>query len=171
MTPSEINYLIADHNGPMTDTPAIRALSDMELAHEVVKTRRARNVDEAAALRGIPVAALLKTIVVRRGEGDYLFVLVPGDRGIDWGKLRRHLGIRRMTLPDAGEALAATGYERGAITPFGATTEWPVIADASIDLSGTISLGGGAHGVSVKMAAADMIDGLQADIADVTRPL
>lgn len=139
--------------------------------HEVVRTERARSVEEAAEKRGVAVAALLKTIVVRRGENDYLFVLVPGDRGIDWAKLRDHLGVRRMTLPDAAEALAATGYERGTITPFGATTAWPVIADASIDPAGTVSLGGGDHGTSVKMSATVMIEALQADVADVTKLL
>jgi Cys-tRNA(Pro) deacylase len=151
------------------DTPALRALAALGVAHEVVRTARAGSVAEAAERRGVPVAALLKTLVARRGEADYLFVLVPGDRSIDWTKLRNHLGIRRMTLPDAAEALAATGYERGTITPFGAATAWPVIADASIDPLGTISLGGGAHGVSVKMLGQVMIDALGADIADVTK--
>jgi Cys-tRNA(Pro) deacylase len=152
------------------DTPALLALSAMGVPHEVVRTARAGSVEEAAEMRGVSVAALIKTLVVRRGEEDYLFVLVPGDRNIDWAKLRSHLGIRRMTLPDAAEALAVTGYERGTITPFGATNAWPVIADASIDSSGTISLGGGDHGVSVKMAAQVVFDELDAAIADVTKP-
>ena len=65
---------------------------------------------EAATLQGIPTGALLRTIVVRRGEDDYLFVLVPAGRRFDWPKLRAHLGVRRMTLPDAEEARAATGW-------------------------------------------------------------
>lgn len=163
---------MTNRNNPApNETRATVALSEMGLAHEVVRTERARSVVEAAAMRGIPVAALLKTLVVRRGEADYLFVLVPGDRAIDWAKLRAHLGVRRMTLPDAAEALAATGYERGTITPFGATSPWPVIADASIDAAGTVSLGGGAHGVSVKLSARDLIDTLDADVADITKPL
>ena len=153
------------------DTPALLALTAMGIPHEFVRTARARSVEEAAKMRGIPVAALLKTLVVRRGEDDYLFVLVPGDRSIDWAKLRNHLGVRRMTLPDAAEALAVTGYERGTITPFGAATAWPVVADASIDSAGTISLGGGDHGASVKMSAQVMFEALGAAIADVTKPL
>ena len=153
------------------DTAALRDLTRRGIPHEVVRTERSRSVEEAAARRGIPVAALLKTLVVRRSENDYLFVLVPGDRAIDWSKLRRHLGVRRVSLPDAAEALAATGYERGTITPFGATTAWPVIVDDSVDPAATVSLGGGDHGLSVKLAAADMIAALGADQAAVTRPL
>jgi Cys-tRNA(Pro) deacylase len=152
------------------DTPALRALATLGIPHEVVRSRRANSIEEAAELRGIPVAALLKTLVVRRSEDDYLFVLVPGDRSIDWAKLRTHLGVRRMTLPDAAEAFAATGYERGTITPFGASRRWPVIADASIKLEAPISLGGGAHGVSVRLSAHEMVAALAAEIADVTKP-
>ena len=161
---------MANHDSGPASTPATRALTALGLPHEVVRTQRARDITEAAARRGIPLRALLKTLVVRRGEDDYLFVLVPGDRSIDWSKLRRHLGLRRLSLPDAAEALAATGYERGTITPFGASTAWPVIADASIDTGGTVSIGGGAHGTSVKLAAAAMVEVLKAEIADVTKP-
>ncbi|NND02573.1 MAG: aminoacyl-tRNA deacylase [Acidimicrobiia bacterium] len=155
----------------MADTPALRALADIGIPFEVAENTRSRSVEEAAAKRGVPVGQLLKTIVVRRGDDDFLFVLVPGDRGIDWAKLRAHLGVRRMNLPDAEEALAVTGYERGTITPFGATTAWPVVADSSIDPDSQVSIGGGAHGVSVKLQAHLLIEAVGAEVADVTKPL
>ena len=113
------------------DTPAIRALAATGLDIRVVRTERAGSAAESAALQGIEVGALLRTIVVRRGDDDYVFVLVPADSHFDWPKLRAHLGVRRLTLPDADEARRATGYERYTITPFGATRAWPVIVDAS----------------------------------------
>jgi Cys-tRNA(Pro) deacylase len=151
-------------------TPATEAIAATGIDHEVVVTERASSVEEAAALRGVSVAALLKTLVVRVGNGDYRFVLVPGDRSIDWPKLRSALGVRRMTLPDAAEALEATGYERGTITPFGSTTVWPVVADAAIPDTGPVSIGGGAHSVSLRIAdPAELLTVLDADVADVTR--
>jgi Cys-tRNA(Pro) deacylase len=110
---------------------------------------------------------VVKTLVVRRGAGDYLFVLVPGDRQISWPKLRALLGVNRMTLPSADEALEATGYERGTITPFGSATAWPVVADSAI-VGQEVTLGGGAHGVAVKLQADDAIAALDAQVADVT---
>ena len=152
-------------------TPALAALAATNLTYEVVRTRRASSVDEAASLRGIPASALLKTLVVRRGENDYVFVLVPGDRVLDWPRLRAHLGVRRVSLPDATEAQAVTGYERGAITPFGAIRSLPVVADASISAEGDVSLGGGDHGVSVRVDASALLEELGAAIADVARPV
>ena len=153
----------------MTDTPALAYLAATDLEYRVVKTHGASSIEEAAALRGLPVTAVLKTLVLRRADDDYVFVLVPGDRAIDWAKLRRHLGVRRLSLPDAQEARDVTGYERGAITPFGATTAWPVIADRRISGIAAVSIGGGAHGVSVTMDPGVLVAALAADLADVTK--
>ena len=107
--------------------------------------------------------------MVRRGSGDYVFVLVPGDREISWPKLRAHLGVNRLSMPPADQALEATGYERGTITPFGSTTPWPVIADATVP-GRTVSMGAGAHGTSVTLAGDDVVSSLAAEVVDVTDP-
>lgn len=155
----------------MTDrTAALDALDRAGIRYTVVRTQRAHSAEESAALQGIELRALLRTIVVRRAEDDYVFVLVPGGRRFDWPKVRAHLGVKRLSLPDADEARAATGYERGAITPFGSARAWPVIADASILVLDRVAIGGGAHGVNVHLATADMIAGLDAEVVDVTVP-
>lgn len=152
------------------DTPALRALAEADVPHVVVRTQRARSAEESAQLQGIALGALLRSIVVRRGEGDYVFVLVPGGRRFDWPKLRAHLGVSRLSLPDAEEAKAVTGYERGAITPFGASRAWPVILDASAAGLERVAIGGGAHGVNVHLAPADLVLVLAAAVVDVTQP-
>jgi Cys-tRNA(Pro) deacylase len=126
-----------------------------------------RSLEEAADLRGLPPRSIIKTIVVRRSEDDYVFVLVPGDRVIDWSKLREALGERRLSMPDAEEALAVTGYVRGTITPFGARRELPVVADSLIEGT-TVSIGGGGHGQSLTLSGDDLIRSVEALVADVT---
>jgi Cys-tRNA(Pro) deacylase len=152
----------------MPETPAIAALEGSGLAFDVVETVPARSAEESAELQGIPIGALLRSLVVRRGDDDYVFVLVPGGRRFDWPKLRAHLGVRRLSLPDADEARAVTGYERGAITPFGATHAWPVIVDASALDHERVAIGGGARGVNLHLSPHALIDHLGADVADVS---
>jgi Cys-tRNA(Pro)/Cys-tRNA(Cys) deacylase len=154
----------------VTDTPGIRAAEAAGLAFEVMRTDRPSSAEESAALQGIELGQLLRTIVIRRGAHDYVFVLVPGGRQIDWPKLRAHLGVKRLSLPDAGEAKAATGYERGTITPFGATNEWPVIADAAVRDFDTVAIGAGENGVNLHVGASALLTTLSADVAVVTRP-
>ena len=152
----------------MAETPALAALEAAGAEFELVRTRPASSAEESAELQGIPLGALLRTIVVRRGEDDYLFVLVPGGRRFDWPRLRAHLGVKRLSLPDAEEALAVTGYERGAITPFGSSRPWPVILDAASMAHERVAIGGGARGVNVHLAPAALVEALSATVVDVT---
>jgi Cys-tRNA(Pro) deacylase len=155
----------------MTDsTPAIDAIERAGIPFAVIRTERAHSAEESAERQGIELGALLRTIVVRRGDDDYVFVLVPGGRRFDWPKVRAQLGVKRLSLSDADEARAATGYERGAITPFGASRPWPVIVDASVVGLERVAIGGGAHGVNLHVAPSDLIAALGAEVVDVTVP-
>ncbi|WP_372595012.1 aminoacyl-tRNA deacylase [Actinotalea sp.] len=146
---------------------AIAALEASGLRYRIERHGPVSSLAEAAAARRLRPDQLIKTIVVRRGEGDHLFVLVPGGRTISWPKLRALLGVSRLSLPDAGVAREVTGYERGTITPFGATTSWPVIADARVP-GRAVSIGAGAHGVSATVDGSRMVLALGATVADVT---
>ncbi len=146
------------------------ALRAAAVAHRVVETRPANSPEESAELQAIELRQLLRTIVVRRGDDDYVLVLVPGGRRFDWPKLRAHLGVSRLSLPDAEEAKAVTGYERGAITPFGASRAWPVIADRSIRDVDMVAIGGGPRGLNVHLAPDDLLAATGAVIAEVTSP-
>jgi len=154
---------------PVSDPPALSDPRLEHVSHEVIRHGPVSSLEEAAEARGVTPSQVIKTMVVRRGADDYVFVLVPGDRVIAWPKLRSHLGVNRLSMPDADEARRVTGYKRGTITPLGATTAWPVIADQEV--KGLVSIGGGDHGVSLTVADTDLIDVLGADVADVTDPV
>jgi Cys-tRNA(Pro) deacylase len=153
---------------PDAETAATEAIRALGIEHRVVRTGPANSAEEAAALQGIPLGALLRTIVVRRGEDDYVFVLVPAGRRFDWPKLRSHLGVSRLSLPDADEAQRVTGYVRYTITPFGSTRAWPVLVDAAILDQPVVSVGGGARGVSLHLTPRDLVAALRATAVDVT---
>jgi Cys-tRNA(Pro) deacylase len=148
---------------------AIEAVEAAGLAHRVIRHGPVRSLPDAAAARGVEVPDVVKTLVVRRGTDDYLFVLVPGDRVISWPKLRALLGVSRLSMPDAADARAATGYERGTITPFGSTRPWPVVADERM-AGREVTLGGGEHGVAVAVDADSALRALDATVADVSDP-
>jgi Cys-tRNA(Pro) deacylase len=148
---------------------AVEALENAGVAHRVVSHGPVRSLSEAAAARGVAIPDVVKTIVVRRGEGDFVFVLVPGDRVISWPKLRALLGVSRLSMPDAATAFDATGYERGTITPFGSLVPWPVVADERM-AGREITLGAGEHGVAVAVDADTALRALDARISDVSDP-
>jgi Cys-tRNA(Pro)/Cys-tRNA(Cys) deacylase len=126
----------------------------------------AASLEEAASSLGIPPSSIIKTLVVKKHDGTFLFALVPGDRQISWAKLRAVVGVNKLRLPEASVAFEATGYERGTIVPLGSTTAWPVYADTRME--GRIALGAGEQGVSAFVDAAQLIAGLDVTVADIT---
>ena len=148
-------------------TPALSAVAAAGIPHRVIRHGPVRSLPEAAAARGVEGPDVVTSLVVRRADDDFLFVLVPGDRTISWPKLRALLGVNRLSMPDAATARTATGYERGTITPFGSVRPWPVIADERLR-GRTVTLGGGEHGVAVELSADAAVRALKARYADVT---
>ena len=136
---------------------------------EVIERPAARSLEEAAELMGITPGDIVKSLVVKRSDDTYVFALVPGGRKISWPKLRALLSVNKLQLPDASHALAATGYERGTITPLGSTTAWPVVVDETI-AGRRISMGAGEHGRSLWVDADRLIGAFDATVADISDP-
>ncbi len=137
---------------------------------EFVERAAARSLEEAAEILGITPADIVKSLVVKRHDGTFLFAEVPGDRQISWAKLRAVVGVNKLQLPEASVALEATGYERGTITPLGSSTAWPVFVDERL-VGRRVSMGAGQHGLSVFVEADQLIAGLGATVADISDPV
>lgn len=148
---------------------ALAALESSGLRFRLTRHGPVRSLEEAAAARHLAPDQVVKTLVVRRGDDDYLFVLVPGGRTISWPRLRALLGVSRLSMPDAAVAREVTGYERGTITPFGSVRPWPVVADARVP-GRAVSVGAGAHGVAATVDGSALVLTLGATVADVTDP-
>jgi Cys-tRNA(Pro)/Cys-tRNA(Cys) deacylase len=89
--------------------PALDVIESYRIPYRLIRHGPVRSLAEAARARGVQPADVVKTMVVRRGPDDYVFVLVPSDRAISWPKLRAELGARRLSLPDAAACLHRPG--------------------------------------------------------------
>ncbi len=165
----QVWLFVSRYRAGMTDapdqSPGSRAAGQRSLNHREIRYGTVSSVEEAATARGVPVAAVVKSLLVRRGEDDHLLVLVPGDRSISWPKLRAVLGVSRLSMPDVRTALAVTGYKRGTITPLG--LDLPVVVDERMR-GEAITLGSGVHGVAIGLDADDIITSYSAIVADVS---
>lgn len=133
-----------------------------------VRTRpRADSLEEAAALQGLTARDIAKSLVVKRSDDSYLFAVVPGDLSISWPKLRKIIGVNRLSLPDAAAAYEATGFERGTITPIGCSHPWPIIVDQLL-AGRRVAMGAGAHGFSAFVDIDDLVRHYDAQLADIT---
>lgn len=156
----------------MTGDPHARLREDAAARGLEIELRERPPADslfEAAEILGIPPSGIVKTLVVKRSDDTYLFALIPGGRAISWPKLRAVVGVNRLRLPEASLALAATGYERGTITPVGSRAAWPVFADETI-VGQRVAMGSGVQGFSMFVEADDLIRAYGATVADISVP-
>ena len=99
------------------DTRPTRAAEDADARGLAVEflTREGTGRPTAIDFGGDPI---VKTIVVQRGD-SFVFVLTPLDAQFSWPPLRAHLGVNRLSLPDADAAFAATGIGAARSLPWG----------------------------------------------------
>ncbi len=143
----------------MTSPPPVSlALNDLGIPHQVfVHDGPIRSVEQAAAERGQRPEQVVRSILFRLPGDEYLMVLMAGPGQIDWKKLRRHLGINRLTMAKPDEVLRVTGYPRGAVAPVGLATPLKILVDRSVLGEETISMGSGVRGTAIILQSADLL--------------
>jgi Cys-tRNA(Pro) deacylase len=145
----------------MTLSPVSHFLTKNEIAHrEFTHAGIIHSLEHAAEQRGQRPEQIVRSILFRLNQGEYAMVLMAGPRQISWKKLRKHFEQSRLTMASADEMLAVTGYERGAVSPFGIPQPLPILVDESVMAESEISLGSGRRGTTIIMQSADLLTAL-----------
>lgn len=145
----------------MSETPAEKALNELGIPYRVFRHAGAVNsLEQAAEERGQTYDQVIRSIVFRLGEGEFVLVLMAGPGQISWPALRAALGRSRMTMATREELLEVTGFEPGTVTPFGIKTQLRVLVDESVLAQKEVSLGSGVRGVAIMIQTADLLRGL-----------
>jgi prolyl-tRNA editing enzyme YbaK/EbsC (Cys-tRNA(Pro) deacylase) len=88
----------------------------------------ARTADEAASALGVPVGAIVKSLVFT-ADGDPVMVLASGDHQVDTAAVAAALGVSKVRRADADTVRAATGYPIGGVPPVAHSTDLRVLVD------------------------------------------
>ena len=121
------------------------------LRHEPVFTS-----EQAAAVRGTPLASGAKALVVKAGEKFLLFVL-PADRKLDSRKAREALRVKALRFASKEEVQNLTGLQPGSIPPFGSLFGLPAYCDPALGDNASINFNAGDHAISIQMTFSDFV--------------
>ena len=80
----------------------------------------------------------------------------------------RLAGGRSAALVETRDAERLTGYRVGGISPFGARRALPVYAERTYLAHDRVALNGGARGLIVELARADLVRALEPTVGDLT---
>jgi Cys-tRNA(Pro)/Cys-tRNA(Cys) deacylase len=142
-------------------TAVTRYLDEKNIPYRLFQHHRViHSLEEAAEERGQRPGQIIRSILFRLSQGEYLMVLIAGPQQISWRSLRSYLDISRLTMASEAEVLAATGYQIGAVSPFGLLYPIRILVDESIFLEEEISIGSGVRGLAVIMGQAAFRDAL-----------
>ena len=151
----------------MPSTPVTRALDAAGVAYTLhLHDHPVTSLEQAASERGLRLGQIVRSLVFRSEDGTYLIVLAPGPRQASWPKLRRHLGVSRLTTATPEEVLQVTGYPPGAVSPLGLATPVRMLADQALSGEGIVSIGAGIRDAGVILQTKDLLRLVRPEVGD-----
>ena len=137
--------------------PASAALKELDIPHRIFRHENpVDSFEQAARERGQRVSQVVRSILFRLSEKEFVMVLIAGSAQVSWRILRRHLGSSRMTMATEDEVFAVTGYRVGAVSPLGLSNPLKVLIDESVLLEDEISIGSGIRNTAILLKSADL---------------
>jgi Cys-tRNA(Pro) deacylase len=139
-------------------TAAARELEERRIPFRLFRhAGRVESLEQAAAERGQQPGQVIRTILFRLAQDEFVLVLMGGPRQISWPALRRYLGQNRLTMASPEEVKAVTGYVPGTVSPFGLPRPVRILVDRSVTAFEEVSLGSGERGLAIMMKSADLL--------------
>jgi Cys-tRNA(Pro)/Cys-tRNA(Cys) deacylase len=153
-------------------TNAMRVLERAGISfdlREYTYDERTFSAEDAAAQLGMAPETVFKTLLLRGDRSGYLFALIPAGAEVDLRGLALASGDKRVELVPQREVQGLTGYLRGAVTVLAARHAYPVFVDETVELWPQVGISGGAHGLELVLAPADLLRITAAQPADIAR--
>lgn len=142
--------------------PAARELDQRGIAYRLFEhPQPPESLEEAARQRGQTPQQVIRSILFRLSEAEFVMVLMAGPGQISWKHIRAAVGVSRISMASEAEVLSVTGFVRGAVTPLGLPHPLRILADVSVFIPKEISIGSGVRGVAVIMNSTDLKGALE----------
>src|SRR5215208_4623205 len=112
--------------------------------------------EEAATIRGTPLASGAKALVCKADE-RFVMIVLPADRKLASKMVRKSEGVKSLRFASREEVEQLTGLAPGSIPPFGSLFSLPTWCDERLSEHQRINFNAGDHSISVSMAYADYL--------------
>jgi prolyl-tRNA editing enzyme YbaK/EbsC (Cys-tRNA(Pro) deacylase) len=130
--------------------------------HEAVTTSV-----EAARIRGVELKTGAKAMVCK-SKNEYLLIVLPANRRIDWRAVKNELGRKDISLAPTEEAEEVTGCKRGSVPPFGNVLGLETYFDIALLDNEYLNFNPGSLTHSMQMKAEDLVRVVQPKMVSIT---
>ena len=134
-----------------------------EISHKTVYTA----YDLAQTLKK-ELKSIAKTLVIQADKA-YILAIVPASARLDLKKLKKALGVKKISIPDEKIMIKVFRVKPGAISAFGKLHKVKTVIDKSLTKVKDIILQTGSFTDSVRMKVKDFIEIEEAKLADIAK--
>jgi Ala-tRNA(Pro) deacylase len=131
-------------------------LTSQSIAFEVLRHAPVFTSEEAAAIRGTPLASGAKALICKADE-QFVMIVLPADRKLASKAVRKVAGIKSLRFASREEVDQLTGLAPGSIPPFGSLFDLPTWCDEQLAEHSRINFNAGDHTISISMAYTDYV--------------
>ena len=131
-------------------------LTDAKVPYQVLRHEAVYTSQEAAAVRGTPLASGAKALICK-GEAQFVMFVLPANQKLDSKRARTLLGHRQLRFATREEVLELTGLTPGSIPPFGSLFQLTTWCEERLAEQPIINFNAGDHCVSLSLATTDYL--------------
>ena len=152
-------------------TPAINLAKQRKLTYQLHEYTH----DEGAASYGLEAAEKLavageqvfKTLVVATEAGALAVAIVPVTTTLNFKKMAKALGCKKVQMADPKQVERSTGYVLGGVSPLGQKKRLSTVIDSSAADNATIYVSAGRRGLEIELPPMQLATTLNANFADI----
>ncbi|MEM4736377.1 MAG: YbaK/EbsC family protein [Nitrososphaeria archaeon] len=143
-------------------------LKENGLWYRFIEKTETIHTADAAKAAGIELNRLTKNLVSKTDSGEYVLLIVPGDKKVDLDKTAKVLGVRKVRLVPFDQAEEISGYPPGGTPSIGHKTPMKIVLDKSLLLHQTVFCGGGSRTKLLELRTDDIVRVGQAIVSDIS---
>lgn len=143
-------------------------LKENHVWHKFIEKPETIHTADAAKVAGLELNRLTKNLISRTDLGEYILLIVPGDKKVDLEHVAKVLGVKKVRLVPFDQAEQISGYPPGATPSIGHKMNMKTVFDRSLMDFGTIYCGGGTREKLLELKTNDVLQLSKALISDIS---
>lgn len=140
----------------------------MRIWYRFIQKKETVHTADASAASGIALHRITKNLVSITNTGEYVVLIIPGDRRVDLKKAADALLVKNVKLISFDEAESVSGYPPGATPSIGFKTKMRVVLDYELTRFETLYCGGGSRDRLLEVRVDDVIRLNEAIVAPIS---
>jgi Cys-tRNA(Pro)/Cys-tRNA(Cys) deacylase len=135
--------------------------------HRFIDKKETIHTRDAAEATGIELYRISKNLVCQTSEGEYVLLIIPGDKRVDMKAVAEILKTPKVSLIPFNRAEAVTGYPPGGTPSIGHRVKMRSILDSSFLKFETFYCGGGSRDRLLELKTDDVMRRAKAEVGDI----